>query len=35
MFEELDNLKSAPTEDELDKILSRHGQKLLGPPLKS
>lgn len=35
MFQELDNLKSSPTEDELGKILSRHGQKPLGPPLKS
>ena len=34
MFKEFNELKSPPTEDELKKILSMHGQKFLGPPLK-
>jgi quercetin dioxygenase-like cupin family protein len=34
MFKELNELKSPPTPEELKKILSRHGQKFLGPPLK-
>jgi quercetin 2,3-dioxygenase len=34
MFKELNELKAPPTETELAKLLNRHGQKLLGPPLK-
>lgn len=33
MFQELNKLNEQPTEDVLAKILSRHGQKLLGPPM--
>ncbi len=35
MFQELNNFKSPPSEDELSKLLLKHGQQLLGPPLKS
>lgn len=35
MFQELNNLISPPTEEELTRILLKHGQKLVGPPLKS
>jgi quercetin dioxygenase-like cupin family protein len=34
MFKELNELKALPTETELAKMLDKHGQKLLGPPLK-
>lgn len=34
MFKELNELKTQPTENELAKILAKHGQKLLGPPMK-
>ena len=34
MFRELNELKAPPTEDELKAILAKHGQQLLGPPLK-
>lgn len=35
MFKELDELKTPPSEESLTKILSKHGQKLLGPALTS
>lgn len=35
MFRELNELKAPPTKTELGTILIKHGQKLLGPPLKS
>lgn len=34
MFKELDEMKAPPTEIEFTKLLHKHGQKLLGPPLK-
>ena len=32
--EELNELKALPTEAELAKLLAKHGQKLIGPPMK-
>lgn len=34
MFRELNELKAPPAENELAKILAKHGQQLLGPPMK-
>lgn len=34
MFKELNELKAPPTEAELAKLLTKHGQKLLGPPMQ-
>lgn len=34
MFKELNELHMPPSEAELSTILEKHGQKLLGPPLK-
>lgn len=34
MFKELNELKAPPTEAEMAKLLAKHGQKLLGPPMK-
>jgi len=33
MFTELDELKAPPSEETMKTILSKHGQKLLGPPM--
>lgn len=35
MFKELDELKAPPTETMLAKLLAKHGQKLLGPPIRT
>lgn len=34
MFKELNEWKAPPSESDLARILAKHGQKLLGPPMK-